>query len=191
MKRSWKSVKGNKSGKKENWRLFYHKGYSSTSILLIYHSVLRFTKKVTRYWNFVVCCSNGRVKEFIIFSYSKSSRGSFTYIFLEVLRRSAKSLPLSLIVIIRTSVEVGKICFIVNVMTNLAVWKGHLWGHSDILNPLKLKISMHILRNVLCKFPKALTRRISLTIESFFSWWSFLYSRDLNVGFRGDIVRRN
>lgn len=94
MKRSWKSVKGNKSGKKENWRLFYHKGYSSTSILLIYHSVLRFTEKVIRYWNFVVCSSNGRVKEFIIFSYSKSSRGSFTYIFSEVLRRGLQKVCL-------------------------------------------------------------------------------------------------
>ena len=86
MKRSWKSVKRNKSRKKENWRLFYHRGYSSTSVLFIYHSVLRFTKKVIRYWNFVVCCSNGRVREFIIFSCSKSSRGSFPYIFSEVLR---------------------------------------------------------------------------------------------------------
>lgn len=90
MKRSWKSVKGNKSRKKENWRLFYHRGYS----MLIYHSVLRFTKKVISYWNFVVCCSNGRVKEFIIFSCSKSSRGSFPYIFSEVLRRGLQKVCL-------------------------------------------------------------------------------------------------
>ena len=89
MKRSWKSVKGNKSRKKENWRLFYHRGYSSTSVLLIYHSVLRFTKKVIRYWN-----SNGRVKEFIIFRCSKSSRGSFPYIFSEVLRRGLQKVCL-------------------------------------------------------------------------------------------------
>ena len=31
-------------------------------------------------------------------------------------------------------------------------------------------ISMHILRTVLYTFPKVLTKRISVTIESFFSW---------------------
>ena len=31
---------------------------------------------------------------------------------------------------------------------------------------------MHIL-TVLCTFPKMLTRRICLTIKSFFTWWSF------------------
>ena len=37
-------------------------------------------------------------------------------------------------------------------------------------------------------FPKVLTRRVGLTFMSFLS---FLYSRDLNVWLRGDIVRRN
>ena len=32
---------------------------------------------------------------------------------------------------------------------------------------------MHILLTVLCTFPKMLTRRICLTIKSFFTWWSF------------------
>ena len=32
-------------------------------------------------------------------------------------------------------------------------------------------ISMHILLNVLYKFPKVLTRRICLTIKHFFTWW--------------------
>ena len=33
---------------------------------------------------------------------------------------------------------------------------------------------MHILHTVLYRFPRLLTRRICLTIKSFFSWWSFL-----------------
>ena len=32
---------------------------------------------------------------------------------------------------------------------------------------------MHILLTVLCTFPEMLTRRICLTIKSFFTWWSF------------------
>ena len=39
-------------------------------------------------------------------------------------------------------------------------------------NPLHPNISMHILPTVLYTFPKRLTRRISLTIKSCFSWWS-------------------
>ena len=40
-------------------------------------------------------------------------------------------------------------------------------------NPLHPNISMHILHSVLNTFPKVLTRRICLTIENFFRWWSF------------------
>ena len=58
------------------------------------------------------------------------------------------------------------------------------------LNPLHPTISMHILHTALQTFPKVLTRRICLLIKSFFRWWSFLYSHDLNVLFRGDIVGR-
>ena len=43
----------------------------------------------------------------------------------------------------------------------------------------------------LSTFPKVPTRRIRLTIKSFFCWDHFLYSRDLNEWFVGDIVRRN
>ena len=43
-----------------------------------------------------------------------------------------------------------------------------------VLKPLHPNISMHILHTVLYTFPKVLTRRICLTIKSFFSWWSFL-----------------
>ena len=32
---------------------------------------------------------------------------------------------------------------------------------------------MHILLTVLCTFLKVLTRRICLTVKSFFTWWSF------------------
>ena len=37
----------------------------------------------------------------------------------------------------------------------------------------RVNISMHILLTVLCTFLKVLTRRICLTIKSFFTWWSF------------------
>ena len=40
----------------------------------------------------------------------------------------------------------------------------------DLLHP---KISMHILHTVLYTFPEVLTRRISLKIQSFSSFWSF------------------
>ena len=36
------------------------------------------------------------------------------------------------------------------------------------LNPFHPNISMHILHTVLCTFPKVLTRRICLTIDSLF-----------------------
>ena len=38
--------------------------------------------------------------------------------------------------------------------------------------PLHSNISIHILHTVLLTFPRVLTRRICLTIKSFFSWWS-------------------
>ena len=49
---------------------------------------------------------------------------------------------------------------------------------------------MHILHTVLYTFPKVLTRRICLTNKSLVGD-HFLYSHDLNVWFRDDIVRRN
>ena len=49
---------------------------------------------------------------------------------------------------------------------------------------------MHILHTVLYTFFKVRMRRICLTMKTFFSD-HFLYSHDLNVRFRGDIVRRN
>ena len=42
-----------------------------------------------------------------------------------------------------------------------------------LFNPLHPNISIHILHTVLYTFNKVLTRRICLTIKSFFSWWSF------------------
>ena len=48
-----------------------------------------------------------------------------------------------------------------------------------------------ILFPIQCTFPKVLTRRICLTIKSFFFNDHFLYSHDLNVWFRGDTVKRN
>ena len=52
---------------------------------------------------------------------------------------------------------------------------------SFYVNPLQPNISVYILHTVLFTFPKVLTRRICLTIKSLFSWWSFPFSRDLNV----------
>ena len=49
----------------------------------------------------------------------------------------------------------------------------HPFYHSHMLNPLHPDISMHILPTVLYIFPKMLSRRICLTIKSFFSQQSF------------------
>ena len=62
---------------------------------------------------------------------------------------------------------------------------------SKSLNPLHLHISMHILHTVLYTFPKVRTRRICLTIKSFFGCWSFpLFLRPWCL-IQGNIVRRN
>ena len=53
---------------------------------------------------------------------------------------------------------------------------------------------MHILDTALYKSPKVLMRRICLPVNSFFDWWvgdHFLYSYDLNIRFRYDIVGRS
>lgn len=60
----------------------------------------------------------------------------------------------------------------------------------ELLSPLKPYINMHILRTVHCAFPVVLTRRIRLTIKNVLSLYRFHYSRDLNVRFRGNTVRR-
>ena len=68
---------------------------------------------------------------------------------------------------------------------NLQRWKGAnlQWGETSryicnkawlrSFNPLHHNISMHILHTVHHTFLKVLTRRIWLSIKSFFSWWSF------------------
>ena len=53
---------------------------------------------------------------------------------------------------------------------------------------------MHILDTALYKSPKVLMRRICLPVKSFFGWGvgdHFLYSYDLNIRFRYDIVGRS
>ena len=60
-----------------------------------------------------------------------------------------------------------------------------------LLNPLHPNIKMHILHTIPNTFPKILTRKSCLTTESSFVGDHFLYSHDVNVGFRVDIVRRN
>ena len=56
-------------------------------------------------------------------------------------------------------------------------WEILLYGFNSSLNPSHLKISMHILYPVLYQYIplKVLTSRISLTIQSFFSWWSIIF----------------
>ena len=63
--------------------------------------------------------------------------------------------------------------------------------HCFPVNPLQPNISMHILHTVLYTSPKMLTRRICLRIKSFLFGDHSLYTCNLNVWFRGDIVRRN
>ena len=43
----------------------------------------------------------------------------------------------------------------------------------SVMSSLRPNISMHILHTVLYTFPKTLTRRVCITIMSFFIWWSF------------------
>ena len=80
----------------------------------------------------------------------------------------------------------------VSIRFNIPLWgkaKVLRFPHSSInhtdncrINPLHPNISMHILFTVLCTLPQLLTRRICLTIKSFFSWWSFpLFSSPLRV----------
>ena len=59
------------------------------------------------------------------------------------------------------------------------------------LYPLHPNISKDILHTVPQTFLKLLSRRICVTINSFFSADNFLYSHDLTAWFRGGIVRRN
>ena len=67
--------------------------------------------------------------------------------------------------------------------------EGKLWKRNSqefqlkkLVYPLHPNISRHILHAVLYTFPKVLTRRICLTIISFYHWWSFpLFSWPLCV----------
>ena len=65
-----------------------------------------------------------------------------------------------------------------------------LQSHANSGTPHTLS-SVQISLTVLFTFLKVLTRRICVTIKSFFFNDHFLYSHDLNVRFSGDIVRRN
>ena len=57
---------------------------------------------------------------------------------------------------------------------------------------LHTNISMHMsVCTILYSLPIVLTRKICLTIKSFFCGFHFLYYREIHVKFRGDIVRRN
>ena len=59
-------------------------------------------------------------------------------------------------------------------------------------NSLHPNISKDILHTVLYTFSMLLTRRICLTIKSFFSWWSFYLFSWPKIFYSGvDIVRRN
>ena len=60
-----------------------------------------------------------------------------------------------------------------------------------IINPIHPNISMHILHTSLSAFLKVLVRRICLTIENSLVCDRFVYSHDLKVWFRSNIVRRN
>ena len=62
--------------------------------------------------------------------------------------------------------------------------------HKNFFNLLHRNISMYISITVLPTFPKVLIRRICLKAKNFFGDHD-LYSRDLDVWFRGEVVRRN
>ena len=65
--------------------------------------------------------------------------------------------------------------------------RNHFWT----INPIHTDISMLILHTVLHTSLKVLTRRIYITIKSFFSWRSFPLFSLPYVWFSGYIVRRN
>ena len=54
----------------------------------------------------------------------------------------------------------------------LSQWKPKVIT-KNLLDTLHPNININILHTVLCTLTKVLTRRICLTIKSFFSWWSF------------------
>ena len=55
---------------------------------------------------------------------------------------------------------------------------------------LGVNIRMRIFQAVLYTYLSVLARRISLTIKRFLVCGHFCYSRDLFVGFKGDVVGR-
>ena len=73
---------------------------------------------------------------------------------------------------------------------SMIVFRCTLKFYSSILYT-STSCSEHILYTIFYTVCKVLTRRICLTIKNFFIFWSFPCSRDLDVWFRGDIVRRN
>ena len=74
-----------------------------------------------------------------------------------------------------------------NVVDSRGLAEGVRKNFFNLLHP---NISMYISITVLPTFPKVLTRRICLKVKNFFGDHD-LYSRDLDVWFRGDVVRRN
>ena len=72
---------------------------------------------------------------------------------------------------------------------NYQLWNSYY--HFSTSSPLHPLIRMHCLHTVLYTFPKVLTRTICLTVRASLVGDHLLYSHDLNVWFRGDVVRRN
>ena len=52
-------------------------------------------------------------------------------------------------------------------------WEKKVRVKEQCINPFHPNVSINILHTILCTLPNALTRRIVLTIKSFFGWWSF------------------
>ena len=69
-----------------------------------------------------------------------------------------------------TSVCKFSILFSIHFLRQLDIFLGLI---SHLLYPLHLYISMQILHTVLYTFPKVPTKRIYVTIRTFFCWWSF------------------
>ena len=69
--------------------------------------------------------------------------------------------------------ERGKLAMGWNLQIHCYIWYICNKARLRSFNPLHHNISMHILHTVHHTFLKVLTRRIWLSIKSFFSWWSF------------------